>query len=138
LKGKTMQISAILLASTLLAAAAAAPALATDAPAGHALAACEHLGDRPTSDQIGACTDAAARFLREHRELIAKARDEIRTHREAIAQAVSEIRTNEAAIREAARKIADDSEQLGEAGRAMGALKDRAPDDNGDATTPAH
>ena len=135
-----MRLSAILLASTLLAAAAAMPALATDAgaPAGHALAACEHLGDRPTSEQVGACTDAATRFLREHRELILKARDEIRTHREAIVQAASEIRANEAAIREAARKIADDSEKIGDAGRAMGALKDSAPRDDGEAPAPTH
>ena len=115
-----MRLASTVLAASLLA-AAAAPAMAEQtARAGDdGLAACNDLGDRPTTDQLRGCAAAARAFVRAHRAEIADARREIEANRAAIEQAAQTIRVNRAAIEQAAQQIRDNAAALRAAGEAL-------------------
>jgi uncharacterized protein YukE len=137
-----MRIATLLLTAGLIGLGAGAASAADQAqpqPGRGGMAACDALGDHPTSDQIKGCVDAAMDVIRAHKAELLKARDEIRTHQGEIEAAVQQIRANESAIRDAAREIQANQAQLREAARQMAeALHGLAPpDDAQDGAKPA-
>jgi cytosine/adenosine deaminase-related metal-dependent hydrolase len=123
---------ATLLAASLLIGSAAAPAMAggTDRMAGASLAACNQLGDRPTSEQIKACTTAARAFAQVSKDAVREAVNNALADGDTVREAMRQVRASGEQLRQAARQLRDSAAAIAEAQRAVAeALRAETPDD---------